>query len=150
MRSEYFASCKDGKNVGKCVHNIVVAPSFHKLELKELIRLTSLENTHALTYKNGYILFSYIVQRNTITKDGNFINWDFVTETNYAAVKEYHKFIFFDDIYNMCEYRDDVDDLQGKGESTKCIAILKSSDIIIDTVYDELLKWEKNNERKKK
>ena len=67
------------------------------------------------------------------------IIWDYISEMYYSKVNEYHKFIFFDDIFDIFEYTDKVSQVSCKGESSKIISIFRIPDRIVDEIYSKII-----------
>lgn len=123
----------------KITYNLEISDYIKPLDLKRLIRLANSENTNVLIHKNNMIIFYSLIQVKHINANGDLIVWDYVTEIYYSKVNEYHRVVFFDDVFDLFEYTDDVVDLQCKGESTRIISIMNIPDVLVDKIYDKII-----------
>jgi len=123
----------------KVFNNFEISDYIKPLDFKTLIRLANSENTNVLLYKNNYIIFYYLIQVKHVNANGDLIMWAYVSEIYYSKVPDYHHFVFFDDVYDLFNYVDDVTDLQCKGENTKIISIMNIPDIVVDKIYDKII-----------
>lgn len=121
------------------IYNCKLSDYIKLLDFKALIRLANSENTNVLIYKNNIIVFYYLTQVKHINANGDLIIWDYVSEIYYSVVPEYHRFVFFDDVYDLFGYTDNVVDLQCKGENTKIISIMNIPDVLVDKIYDKII-----------
>jgi len=116
-------------------YNISVSDDLHEVDLKSLVRLISIENSPSLIFKNNYLFYYDLILSKQFDKEGNLTIWTVITEGYYAQVEEFRKFIFFDDIFDIFEYTNDIRELQCKGESTQVITILDIPGRLIDEIY---------------
>lgn len=123
----------------KIIYNIHISDFIRLLDFKTLIRLANSENTNVLIFKNTIIVFYYLNQIKRINNDGDLEIWDYVSETYYSKVLDYKRFVFFDDVYNLFEYTNNVTELQCKDENTKIISIMNIPDIVVDKIYDKIV-----------
>lgn len=103
-----------------------------EISLEELVRLCYYEKMSSqgiplLQYANGYLLYSYAITAN-YGDLSHLVVWYIISESYFVKVREYKKFIFFDDSRNECEYTDDVSEKTQLSNCTCVIPVLKTQD----------------------
>ena len=130
------------KETNNLIYRISITDNIYELDLKYLIRLMNIEGSLSLVFKNNYIFYYDMILSKEFDKNKNLIIHEVVNQVYYAKVKEFKKFVIFDDIFDIFEYTNDITELSCKGESTKIITISDIRDRIIDEIYSKLLNVE--------
>jgi len=125
-------------------HKIIISDSIFKLNFKNLIRMVYYDKAAVgqmpvLEYKDGKIFYLYISNVKNLVED-ILILWDVVTEAYYTEVGEFKKFVYYDDMMDICEYTNHVEDKTTLSSSTCIIPVIDNNNLLVG----ELLKKIKN------
>jgi len=115
-------------------HKTIISDDIFKLKFKDLIRMAYYDKAAVgqmpvLEYKDGKVFYLYISNVKNLAEDG-LILWDVITEAYYTEVGEFKKFVYYDDMMDICEYTNHVEDKTTLSSSTCIIPIMENTDSI--------------------
>ena len=101
--------------------------------------LATLVNDQNLMYYEGCLFFHFVVPDKTVTKQGVMQIYEYVHESYYARVGEYHRWVVLNDRTNKADYIDNIYDYEDlRIGAAKPIRVVKVPDHVAQAVYEKI------------